>query len=452
MKIEKNVKKSLKIALTFLAIGLLLGTIIVFAATPSSTIYISPGIYPGAPSYTVWKEGSNYFAKDSNGQLEFSGTNASQIIQNAIDNGYYIFIKKGNYILTHILSVAYPRRISGELTQWVGNEANPNPPEVGTNLYFAGDAPNANFGVLNITCLNQVIIEYLSIEGKTQTRPYLTMCGIQLSGPSGIHRAIIRRVDITYFNVGIGGIGGAQGTVDSKYVDVGIQNCSVGLQVVSTGNSFENIFFWQNDYCVEFIGTVHGHHGTSFTNCFFNDPVYYSLWFYSAGNETEMSFTDCWFENSDHGLITITPAALTVKNLIFSRCHFHTFNTTATYYADFSKITEGLVQILSCTFDGSGGTITATNPSSHIVIEKCWLKTAGGLEPYKGTVNSGSATIATGATVAHGLIKTPTCVLVTATITGLTDIYVSDIGTTTFKINFAGGGSNVFYWYAEYKP
>lgn len=81
---EKQIKKTLKIALIFLAIGLLLGTIIVFAATPSTTFYISSGVYPGAPSYTIWREGSNYFAKDSTGQIDYSGTNATDIIQNCV--------------------------------------------------------------------------------------------------------------------------------------------------------------------------------------------------------------------------------------------------------------------------------------------------------------------------------------------------------------------------------
>jgi len=83
---EKQIKKTVKIALIFLGIGLLLGTLIVFAASPATTFYISGGVYPGAPSYTIWKEGSNYFAKDDNGQLKFSGTNATEIIQNCMDN------------------------------------------------------------------------------------------------------------------------------------------------------------------------------------------------------------------------------------------------------------------------------------------------------------------------------------------------------------------------------
>ena len=58
----------------------------VLAATPTSTFWISSGVYPGAPSYTIWKEGSNYFAKDANGEIEFSGTNATEVIEDAIDN------------------------------------------------------------------------------------------------------------------------------------------------------------------------------------------------------------------------------------------------------------------------------------------------------------------------------------------------------------------------------
>ena len=101
MKVEKQVKKSVKLALIFLAIGILLGTLIAFASTPSSTFYLSSGIYPGAPSFTVWREGSGYFAKDQNGQLKYSGSNASEVVNNvetSLDNvGGQIYFKIGAY-------------------------------------------------------------------------------------------------------------------------------------------------------------------------------------------------------------------------------------------------------------------------------------------------------------------------------------------------------------------
>jgi len=74
-----------RIALIAVIIGVLLGAYIGYALTPTTTFTISPGVYPGAPDYTIWKEGSNYFAKNKYGEIEFSGTDASTVIQSAID-------------------------------------------------------------------------------------------------------------------------------------------------------------------------------------------------------------------------------------------------------------------------------------------------------------------------------------------------------------------------------
>jgi len=106
---QKTVTSSVRIGLIILAIGLLIGALIGYAQSPFSTLMISPGVYPGAPSYTIWMEGSNYFAIDANGMTAFSGTNASQILQNTLDasvNGGEIFLKEGNYTLN--TSVVFP--------------------------------------------------------------------------------------------------------------------------------------------------------------------------------------------------------------------------------------------------------------------------------------------------------------------------------------------------------
>lgn len=78
-------KQYLKIGLLCLAIGLILGAVISYAQTPNSTFYISGGIYPNAPTYTFFRDGSEYFAKDAHGQIAYGGTNASLVIQNAIN-------------------------------------------------------------------------------------------------------------------------------------------------------------------------------------------------------------------------------------------------------------------------------------------------------------------------------------------------------------------------------
>lgn len=115
MKIDGS---KVRIALAAAIIGVLLGAYIGFAASPSTTFTISPGIYPGAPTYTVWREGSYYFAKNSNGEIEFSGTNASQIIQNCIDNmdaGGTLLLRQGTYDITHTIIATNSILLKGEI-------------------------------------------------------------------------------------------------------------------------------------------------------------------------------------------------------------------------------------------------------------------------------------------------------------------------------------------------
>lgn len=64
------------------------------------------------------------------------------------------------------------------------------------------------------------------------------------------------------------------------------------------------------------------------------------------------------------------------------------------------------------------------------------------------TENSGSASKATGGTIAHGLSGTPAFVSVVPTVTGLSNIYVT-ADATNLTVTFAGGGTNLFYWEAR---
>jgi len=93
---KQTVKPALKFVTVGLLIGLLIGAFIAYGQSPDSTFTISSGVYPGAPSYTVWREGSEFFAKDANGLLAYSGTDASAVIQAAINAvpGGRIFLTK----------------------------------------------------------------------------------------------------------------------------------------------------------------------------------------------------------------------------------------------------------------------------------------------------------------------------------------------------------------------
>jgi len=160
---EQNLKKSLKIGLIFLVIGLLIGSLIVYAATPSSTFYISSGVYPGAPSFTVWREGSNYFAKDANGQIQFSGTNASQTIINSIQADSNIFIKAGTYTLDSTIVKAVDNVV-------IGGEGK-------ATIIKVADSTSIN--AFNITDVSGWTIRNLAIDGNKANQAYAGSLDLQ---------------------------------------------------------------------------------------------------------------------------------------------------------------------------------------------------------------------------------------------------------------------------------
>lgn len=72
------------------------------AQVPTSTFNIAPGIYPSGPSYTVWREGSYYFAKNQNGYLAYSDDNFTTLITDCLTNlptlGGKIYLRTGEYV------------------------------------------------------------------------------------------------------------------------------------------------------------------------------------------------------------------------------------------------------------------------------------------------------------------------------------------------------------------
>ena len=86
MKIKMPRNKTILLTTLGIIIGLLTATIYYSVAGGSNgTFTISQGVYPGAPLFTIWKEDSTYYAKNSFGVIKYYGTNASNVMQNAID-------------------------------------------------------------------------------------------------------------------------------------------------------------------------------------------------------------------------------------------------------------------------------------------------------------------------------------------------------------------------------
>lgn len=87
----------------------LLTALITYTAAQSTTPFtISSGIYPsGAASYTIWKEGLNYYAKNASGVIEYSGTNFATILSNCISSpNKLILIKAGEYELSSTITIS----------------------------------------------------------------------------------------------------------------------------------------------------------------------------------------------------------------------------------------------------------------------------------------------------------------------------------------------------------
>jgi len=99
MKLPRKI--SLKTAIIAILLSVLLTTSIVYVlASPNGIFTISPGIFPGAPSYTIWKEGSYYYAKDAYGKIAYFGLDIGIVGQNVFDaltNGGTVFLAEGVY-------------------------------------------------------------------------------------------------------------------------------------------------------------------------------------------------------------------------------------------------------------------------------------------------------------------------------------------------------------------
>lgn len=83
----------------------------VLATSPSATLTISSGVYPGAPSYTVYSVGGTYYAKDQNGYKEFTETTANAVMQDVLNsvatNGGSIYVTVGNYPVLSSITIPY---------------------------------------------------------------------------------------------------------------------------------------------------------------------------------------------------------------------------------------------------------------------------------------------------------------------------------------------------------
>jgi len=111
---------------------------------------IGVGTYKLSPSYTIYTDGTTIYAMDEDGNIVFSGTDASTVIQSALDaltDGGLVFIKKGTYTINSRLTIKYSKTtIMGE------NETKLYCPFTGDKLYVEGNLTDVRLSSFTMDC------------------------------------------------------------------------------------------------------------------------------------------------------------------------------------------------------------------------------------------------------------------------------------------------------------
>jgi hypothetical protein len=464
MKFEKQV--SLKWAIALVLIACLVSSSIVyyvFAVSPSSAFTISSGVYPGAPSYTVWKEGGYYFAKDANGEIDYSGTDCLTLIEDVIDalptgviEGGTIFFKgtppapNNGYWLSNTLT------ITKKNVHFVGESK-------GVRTGTVDDRPVCLVNWLGSTWgdfdLLRIEADGFQIENMQLQQPNLNYENMQVLS-SNTTTANFGKIDNVIF------VGGAVGLRLNGTMDWTIENsyfisCNTSIWVEDTW-----VLGWPGIPTRIFVNNIFSEgaknqhiyinqaSGITISQCTFENTTAnpsYGIWLYNTVRD--VTIQDCWFENIYTNDAQMTGG--TVENIFVFGCHFQNRHVSPSIYGDgvrflTLKNNHWYVSALILQLAGTGELNWENN------FYDGTLSIAGTIKARfigAGFQNSGTATITASTTVTfnHGLAGTPTHVECGFKNFGYGSWWWTATS-TQITITVVTSGTYTFSWYAEYKP
>lgn len=473
------------------AVGIVLAAVLLtsllcylsFAQSPSNTFTISSGIYPTTATYTIYKEGSTYYAKNAYGAIEYSGTNSSKVVQDALDSiasfgggSLYFSPHCGTYVFKYSMAVPdnclidfgwsriemdnyFVPAVTGT-SQWgmfynkgAGITKNVNSTIRNGIIYGNNQHQNGASSIFTFKNVTKFNLENLMME----------YCAYDARDAIIYSLASACYIDHVYgFEAGVvdGAWVGLRGCHYMKIRNCHFENAMADLIVVynedvDTGGV--NYVSWDIDisHCT-LIGA--GRNAVRVeTGCY--DVTVEDCDILATGSNTALP------SYCDHSAIFIYGLKnfQIVNNRIIRYAHNQTY---AIYIYGYTvqlsnvKIEGNLIR------DSTVGHIYLENCTNIDILDNTFSDTATVLTKASGvsnlivknnigfvTQNSGTAIISssTYVNVAHGLSGTPTAVIVTPTQTS-TSFYVSNVGSTTFRINVGTSGTYTFYWYAEYNP
>jgi len=203
---------------------------------PSQTMYISGGMYPGAVTYTIWGEDSNYYSKNAYGEIYSGGTNLSSTVQYALNIGGRIAFANGTYIF------ANPLTASKDGTEILGSG----------NTIFVWPVDGT---LLTITGL-RVTLSHLTIVGANNNG--IIQSAIKIANTSGYCE--LSHLDIHYFQT--------------------YPTISYALQINVGDNVVDHCHLWSNLYAI-YIGNP-----PSYAGCTLNKIINSYIYCNVAGFDT----------------------------------------------------------------------------------------------------------------------------------------------------------------------
>jgi len=515
VKLERIKKLSLKtyaIALIIaFFVGLVLGGAIVYSQSSNENITIVSGSFTETASYIIFKVGDTIYAKNgTTGEIEFSGTDASQVIQsaiNALSNGGKIFFKRGTYEISSSILAKSNIEIVGE--------------GEGTILKMQDNA-NLIFGIIKIYYeRSNVKIRNLVLDGNKAGQTDESYCiAIRRSSNILIESCTLKNA----YTAAIRFYTASGETKNNKIIirnnifednNCDIYDDTYGSEdVVVIGNIFsgadeysirifnsdrwivaKNRFILKNEG-VEFVtsGAMNQIIGNTFV--WSENPPTYARAILLGAEASADKFTEKFIVSDNvidgtgttaelcgiymhgyNGQPTVRDGTIT-GNVIINM----TYGIVATYPSHIDIISNTIkdcdkgIRLVSCSYNKICDNIivecetgvSEESLSDHNVIESNYIinsttaivKVGANTEVRRNkgyiTENSGTATISAGSTsvtVNHGLAGTPTVITVTPS-ADIGDVWVDSVTSTSFTIHCETAPSSdvTVYWYAEYKP
>jgi len=431
---------------------------------------VEPGSMITEASYIIFTDGTNVYARNGDtGQIEFNGIDASQVIQSSINSltsgrtwSEKIVLKDDFSISSTIHIPSYTEiELQGKITRTA------DVPIYALDEKKGIDASQVvNFihgGILDGSGYSTDMIEIYNVKGssfKDMSLRNFKGNGVYMDGrPTATYKSFYNLFD----NLRFGYLSGSHNTrkgffyLTDNAIDNIIINCLGSASGISSG---------QRPYGFIFDGTggyrlVNNHFDNTHNFALFDgtkgqinnihmfgdiidltiqDGLYFNI---STNGMTDITITDSYFinipTNYDFIYIQNTGVSGWLNDMVVTGS---TSKGTSHRYCVERATTGQTSRLMFAHNRWSSGVSGVYNnvPTNYIEDDGAYV-----------TENSGTATISAGTSVIvnHGLVGTPTRVMITPRSTGYGTIAVTARDGTTFTITVTSSGTYTIDWYAE---